>query len=207
MNTGESPLLVKLAEQNPRRIYRQGTTILNEGDSGDELFVLLAGRIRVFSDNAADREITYGEYDPIAVFGEMALDGGRRSATVVALERSECAVITRQNLLDAFRQMPEIAMELLALVIGRARNMTESTRSLALLDVYGRLRELLERNAAPGSATYEGTLVGQTHKAIASRIGASREMVSRLLKDLERGGYIEVQGKTLRVVRSLPERW
>ncbi|MCP5265863.1 MAG: Crp/Fnr family transcriptional regulator [Burkholderiaceae bacterium] len=207
MNLDADSRLGQLAKHSPRRRYRKGAIIVNEGAHGGDLYALIAGRVRVFSTSVDGREITFGEYEPFTVIGEMSLDGGPRSASVEAIEPSEFAIITRESLIAQIRESPDLAIELITLVIQRARASTESTRSLALLDVYSRLRELIERDAVPGPDGVAEHPRAQTHRVIASKIGASREMVSRLLKDLERGGYVELVGRRLRVLRRLPERW
>ena len=137
----------------------------------------------------------------------MSLDGGPRSASVITLEPTACVVITRQTLRDHIAANPEFAFELLSRVIHRARLATQSARSMALLDVYGRVVQLLNDLAVPQA---EGErLIGTrlTHQEIASRVGCSREMVSRLMKDLESGGYLRMQAKTVLLMRPLPARW
>jgi CRP/FNR family transcriptional regulator, cyclic AMP receptor protein len=196
-----------LAERGELRSYRKGTLIIEEGSQGDLFYVLLRGKVKAFSINDREREITYGVYGPGDYFGEMSLDGGPRSASVITLEATRCVVLTRHSLREHIGQHPEFAFELLSRVIRRARLATANARSLALLDVYGRLVQTLEALAQPQA---DGTrLVGErlTHADLASRVGCSREMVSRLLKDLERGGHIWLQGRLWVLAARLPARW
>jgi CRP/FNR family cyclic AMP-dependent transcriptional regulator len=137
----------------------------------------------------------------------MALDGGKRSASVITLESTACAVVTRQTLLAHVAQYPEFAFELLALVIRRARLATSTARQMALDDVYGRLKSYLESSAVK---TDEGMLLIRervTQEEIGFRLGCSRGMVARLMKDLERGGYIAHQPAGLALLRPLPSKW
>jgi len=190
----------------PRR-FRKGMHLINEGERGDTLFIILSGRVRAYSVDLRDREITYGVYGPGETLGEMSLDGGPRSASVVALEPTRCAVVTRETLLGHFASHPEFALELLSKVIARARMATLSARNMALLDVYGRVIQLLDALAVgqpDGTRLIEERL---THAEIASRVGCSREMVSRLLKDLETGAYIRTEQRRLLLLRQLPARW
>lgn len=190
----------------PRR-YRKGMHLINEGEHGDTLFIILSGRVRAYSVDLRDREITYGVYGPGETLGEMSLDGGPRSASVVALEPTRCAVVTRETLLGHIARHPEFALELLAKVIARARMATLSARNMALLDVYGRVIQLLEALAV---AQPDGTRLIEerlTHAEIASRVGCSREMVSRLMKDLETGAYVRSEPRRLLLLRPLPARW
>lgn len=190
------------------RRYRKGTLLIQEGDQGETLFIILSGRLRSFSEGENEREITYGVYGPGEYLGEMSLDGGRRSANVITLEASTCVVVTRQTLEAFIAERPQFAFELLAKVIRRARVATLSARQLALNDAYGRLKLLLEALAEPARA--DGSRVVHerlTHRDMSNRLGCSREMVSRLMKDLERGGHLHSDGKELVLARALPARW
>ncbi len=117
-------------------------------------------------------------------------------------------MLTRQTLCEHIKAEPEFAFELIERVIRRARLATQSARSMALLDVYGRVVQLLESLAvsrADGLRVIEERL---THAEIAARVGCSREMVSRLMKDLVAGCYLRrgpASGWT--VLRSLPQAW
>ncbi|MDO9202956.1 MAG: helix-turn-helix domain-containing protein, partial [Hydrogenophaga sp.] len=103
---------------------------------------------------------------------------------------------------------PEFSMELLARVIRRARLATESARSVALIDVYGRLVRLLNQIAGDCNANGERVLQERlTHQAMAQHLACSREMVSRLLKDLETGGYVAVRDRWIWLLKPLPARW
>ena len=195
-----------VARGQPRR-FRKGVLLIQEGDHGDTLFVVLSGRVKAFSTDERDREIVYGVYGPGEYLGEMSLDGGLRSASVITLEATVCAVVTRQTLREHIAANPEFAFELLSRVIHRARVATQSARSMALLDVYERVVRLLESESL---AQADGTRVialRPTHREIASRVGCSREMVSRLMKDLERGGYLRLDGAQMSLDKPLPRRW
>ena len=195
-----------LAARGVQRSYRKGTLIIEEGSQGDALYLLLRGRVKAFSSDARGREVTYGVYGAGDYFGEMSLDGGPRSASVLVEQASTCAVLTRQTLREHIAAEPEFAFELIGRVIRRARLATQSARSMALLDVYGRVVQLLESLAqvqADGTRVIAERL---THAVIAARVGCSREMVSRLMKDLERGAYVVREGPGL-VLRNVPAHW
>src|SRR6195952_4014036 len=138
-----------LAGQGAIRRYRKNTLLIQEGDQGDTIFIILSGRLRAFSAGERGRELTYGAYGPGEYIGEMSLDGGLRSASVITLETSECSVVTRQSLERHIAANPEFAFELLSKVIRRARAATLSAKQLALNDVYGRLSLLLNSLAVP----------------------------------------------------------
>lgn len=196
-----------LAERGVLRSFKKGTLIITEGELGDTLFVVVSGRVKAYSMDDRGREVTFGSYGPGEYLGEMSLDGGPRSANVITLEPTICALVYRLALTQHFAAHPDFAFELLTKVISRARAATQTVRDLALLDVYGRVARLLESLAVlqtDGSRVITERL---THADIASRAGCSREMVSRLIKDLEKGEYLTMQGHAIRLNRSLPARW
>jgi CRP/FNR family cyclic AMP-dependent transcriptional regulator len=199
--------LQALAARGTVRSYRKNSIILNEGEPGDSLMVLLQGRVKAFANDEHGREITYGTIDAGDYFGEMSLDGGNRSASVMTLEPCVCSVVPRSAVHDHLRQDPDFALSLVTQVIHRARKATESARQMALLDVYGRVINVLEGEQGAATPQAPVQLTQITHQQIASRVGASREMVSRLLKDLEKGGYIELGVKRITLVKKLPARW
>ncbi len=202
----EDPALRELAARGTTRSYRKDVLIIQEGDLGDTLYIILSGRVKVFASGENDREVVIDTHGPGEYVGEMSLDGGPRSASVITLEPTVCAVVTRITLRDHIARHPEFAFELLGRVIRRARRATASVKSLALLDVYGRVRQLFDDLAIErdGVRFIPEKL---THKDIASRVGSSREMVSRLLADLERGGYLESEGKVITLKKRLPPAW
>ncbi|MEY2874096.1 MAG: hypothetical protein RLZZ373_1467 [Pseudomonadota bacterium] len=202
-----SPALTALASRAVPRRYRKGVILIQEGEFGDTLYIVLAGRIKVFSLGPNDREITFGLYGVGEFVGEMSLDGGPRAASVITVEPTTCVVITRPTLLEHIAQYPEFAFELLSKVITRARTATRDARNMALMDSYGRLVALIDDLAVPQDDGTRRIVSRVTHAEIASRIGCSREMVSRLLKDLERGGYTATIGRGLHILKPLPNRW
>lgn len=197
-----------LAAQGVQRRYRRGTLLIQEGETGDTLYIVLQGRLRAFLSDNNGRELTLGLYGPLEYVGEMSLDGGPRSANVEAAEPSTCAVVSRATLLAYIAEHPEFALELMARLIRRARLATESARSVALIDVYGRLVRLLNSLAQIPNERGERALKERlTHQQMAQHLACSREMVSRLLKDLETGGYIGVRERWIWLLKTLPARW
>lgn len=201
------PELRSLARRGVQRSYRKNAVLINEGEAGDSLFVLLKGSVKVFAMDEHGREITYGTVHAGDYFGEMSLDGGPRSASVMTLEPCTCAVLSRTDVSEHLVDEPEFALNLVIQVIRRARSATETARSMALLDVYGRLIALLEERRGDATGGGSATLESITHQDIANRVGASREMVSRLLKDLEKGGYIELGIRRITLLKKPPSRW
>jgi CRP/FNR family transcriptional regulator, cyclic AMP receptor protein len=211
-----SPAIAALAQTGTQRSYKKGSVIVNEGDNGDTLLVLLNGSVRIYGTSTDhhghSREVTYGTIDAPDYFGEMSLDGGARSASVEALTACTCSVITRQRVRQQLATNPDLAYELICKITTRARTATATVRNMALLDAYGRLVQVLQEIVEP--AATEGPFKGQqkiptrtTHAALAQRIGTSREMVSKLLRDLEKGGYVRTEGRGMWLMKKLPGRW
>ncbi|WBY00425.1 Crp/Fnr family transcriptional regulator [Ramlibacter tataouinensis] len=196
-----------LALRGVVRSYRKNTILVQEGERGDSTFVLLQGKAKVYSNDAEGREIVYSVVGPGDYFAEMWLDGGPRCASVMTLEPCICAIVGSDDFRDHFARDPAFALELVSRLIRRVREATLKARELALLDVYGRVVRALEAHEGPAVPGRPVVLSPITHQAIASRVGSSREMVSRLLKDLERGGYLELGVKRITLRRKLPARW
>ena len=197
-----------LARLGVQRRYRRGALLIQEGETGDTLYIVQQGRLRAFLADGNGKELTLGSYGPMEYVGEMSLDGGPRSANVEASENCTCSVVSREVLLSYIASEPEFALELMARLIRRARLVTESARSVALIDVYGRLVRLLNQMARePNEAGERALRERMTHQAMAQHLACSREMVSRLLRDLETGGYIAVRERWIWLLKPLPARW
>ncbi len=198
-----------LAARGVVRSYPKKAVLINEADAGDSIYVLIKGSVKVFSMDDSGREITYTTIHEADYFGEMSLDGGSRSASVITLEPTTCSIVSRAAVEEHLVAHPEFAMNLVVQVIRRARAATDAARNMALLDVYGRLVTVLEKHDGANTKNADGSIVLEaiTHQEIASRVGASREMVSRLLKDLEKGNYIEMGTKRIVLLKKLPARW
>ena len=199
--------LRELAQRGDVRRYRKGTILIHEGDAGATMFIVLSGRVKVFCTDANDKEITFGIFGPGEYVGEMALDGGARSASVITQLPSVCSIISRTTLLAFIGQYPEFSLQVLSKVIRRLRLATRDARNLAFIDVYGRLTRCLYELATEQADGSQRIVERITHQEIASRVGCSREMVSRILKDLESGGYIQVLDRHLVLMKKLPQRW
>jgi CRP/FNR family cyclic AMP-dependent transcriptional regulator len=195
-----------LARRGDVRALRKGVQIITEGDRGDSLFIVLQGGLRAFSVAPDGREVTYADYGPGEYVGEMSLDGGPRSANVETTVASVCVLVTRPTLERHLQEDPSFAFDLLAKVIRRARAATVGMKGIALNTVYGRLKALLEQEAMPGD---QGLPVWRmpTHLAISRRLGCSREMVTRLIVDLEHGGYVRTGHGQIVLCRALPAKW
>lgn len=201
------PMVRELAARGQTRTFPKNTVIINEGDRGDSLFVILSGKVKVYVSDDDGREMILDIHGPGDYVGEMSLDGRPRSASVMTLEPSTCAVVTRDALREAIANNPDVAMALISTLIDRARIATDNVKNLALMDVYGRVARLLLSLAKEQP---DGKLVvpeRMTQQDIADRVGASRDMISRIFKDLTVGGYITVVDRQITINRKPPARW
>ena len=196
----------ELAALGRVRSYPRSTVFITEGDSSDTLFVILSGKVKAFVSDSEGHELILNTQGAGEYVGEMALDGKPRSASVVTLEPSTFSVVQREPLREAIRRNPDFALDMIAKVIERARESTENVKNLALLDVYGRVARLLLNMAVEteGKLRIPDKL---TQQEIAERVGASRDMVSRIFRDLTIGGYITVENRYITINKKPPARW
>ena len=195
-----------LAPHGVARAFPKHAVVVNEGDDSDSLYVLLAGRVKVFITGDDGREVVVNVIETGDYFGEMSIDGGSRSASVMTLEPCRFFIIPQGDVKGLLTANPQFARDLIEKLIGKVRSLTGKVRDLALKDVYGRFVRFTEENAVErdGERVIPERL---TQHEIAARIGGSREMVSRILRDLAAGGYLAVDGKHLRILKKLPEHW
>ena len=196
-----------LAAVVTRKSTPRSTTVMASGDVTDSLYIVLSGRLKVLMSDAEGKEVILSILGPGEFFGEMGLlDDSPRSASVVSIEPCELLSITKRDFKKCLADNFEMAMAVMRGLVRRLREADRKIGSLALLDVYGRVARLL----LDMSETIEGEKIVTKRlpkQDIAKMIGASREMVSRVMKDLQMGGYIEMRGSTivLRDTIVLPE--
>jgi CRP/FNR family cyclic AMP-dependent transcriptional regulator len=203
----QDQLLRDIARQGGFRRYAANTIIISEGDAADSLYIILTGRVKVYSSNDAGKEITIVTYGPGEYVGELALDGGVRSASVKTLEPTSCSVVSGSNLREFIAAHPDFGMHLIYKLIWRLRQATGSVKSLALQDVYGRIVRLLDELAVLKQGAERAVTERLTQQDIADRVGSSREMVSRIFKDLNSGGYVSVSSGRIRILKQPPSAW
>jgi len=180
-----------------RKSAPRSTTIMAGGDPTDSLYIVLSGRLKVMMSDAEGKEVILSILTAGEFFGEMGLiDDEPRSATVVTIEPCELLSIAKRDFKKCMAENFEMSMAVMRGLVKRLREADRKIGSLALLDVYGRVARLLLDMAE----TVDGEKVVTKRlpkQDIAKMIGASREMVSRVMKDLQMGGYIEVRGSTI----------
>ena len=188
----------RFAELTRERAYPKGSVILFQDDLGDSLFVLRAGRVKVVLIGEDGREVILGVLEPGAHFGELALiDDQPRSAHVIAMDDSQLLILRREDFRRRVEANPSVAWALLTELSRRLRRADVKIGGLVLLDVPGRIaRLLLDLADESGSDAIEKPL---THQTIAQMIGASRETVSRAMKEFQDAGLITVERRRISV--------
>ena len=185
----------------------RGEAIVREGEPSESFYVILSGRVKVYSSDEDGNEIILNFQGPGEYFGEMALiDETTRSATVETLEETRLAIISKEAFRSCFAMRPEIEF-VIREYVRRVRVLTEKVKSLGLEDVYGRVTRSL---AALATLREDKKMVIEqrlTHQDIANMVGSSREMVSRIMADLSRGGYIAVEEKRITINKKFPAEW
>ncbi len=186
-----------LASVVGRRSVPRSTTVMASGDATDSLYIVLSGRLKVLMSDAEGKEVILSIIGPGEFFGEMGLiDDSPRSASVLAIEPCELLSISKRDFKKCMAENFDMAMAVMRGLVRRLREADRKIGSLALLDVYGRVARLLLDMAetVDGEKMVTKRLPKQD---IAKMIGASREMVSRVMKDLQMGGYIEMRGSNI----------
>jgi len=189
------------------RQFPKNTVLIQEGDRSDALYILQSGKAKVYLANDDGKEIVLNVLKSGDYFGEMSLlDHQPRSASVMTLVSSKITIITNHDFEQTLLKNPAIAINLIKGLLKTLRLLTDNVRSLALLDVYGRVARVLMSCARPEIDDNESFIIDEpmTHQDLANRVGASREMISRILKDLSKGGYINNKGKQIVINSRLP---
>jgi CRP/FNR family cyclic AMP-dependent transcriptional regulator len=196
-------LLAALASHGNTRPFRANAILITEGDAGDSLYIVLTGRLRTFASSEDGRDVVLAEHGPGEYVGELSLDGRARSASVRTLEASTCCVVQGAQLRGFLAEHPDFALHLSQKLTRMVRRLTEQVKSLALQDVYGRMvRVLMELSDASGSERVVREKL--TQQDIADRVGSSREMINRVMKDLTAGGYVGLRDGRYVILRKLP---
>lgn len=191
--------LQRLSQVAVRRRAGRNEQVVRAGEDAESLIVLLTGRAKVTNFDEEGREIILAWLGPGEFFGEMGLiDGSPRSASVVAVEPCELLTIGKTEFQRCMQENFQVAQKLMQILVRRLREADRNIESLALLDVYGRVARLL----LDLSEEEDGKrLVRQkiSKQDMARMIGASREMVSKVMRDLEVGGYIISSGDIITI--------
>ena len=187
------------------RSYPKDAIVATEGDRLDLFNIILSGKIQFFWHDQAGHQVKLGIDGPGGHYADVTLDGESILMSVIALEDLRVASIPMIELKPLLLLHPQVGFDLLMDVVARLRRLVERTRSFTMEDVYGRVVKLL---LAAAVKTDDRLVTDRlTHAEIGKRVGATREMVGRVMRDLTRGGYIEVTRGHVTIVRSPPKRW
>ena len=199
-------LLASLEGYGETRDFEADDVLFHEGEASSHLYILLSGELQVFASKNG-RELVYSTLHPREYFGELSLDGNPRSASVRAVAPSRCLVIPGDTARTLVRTRPEFAGHLVDKLIHLLRRSTHTLKRMALDDVYERIVALIDEEAVlDGGVLHLPRAL--TQQEIAKRIGASREMVNHVLRELKRGGFVaKVPKLGLAIRKNLPMHW
>lgn len=196
--------LAKLEQVSTLRKYPKNAILFMEGDDTGQLYIVQSGLVCVYTDDDDGRQLVLNYMAEGDYFGELSLlDRQPRSASARVTEDSQLLTISREAFRTFLQDHPGLYEKLIVELVSRIRDLTSNVKDMALLDVYGRVAHTLERLCQENNDSAPKL----THQSIANMVGASREMVSRVMKELVVGGYIEMECKKIRILKSFPKNW
>ena len=197
--------LDELEQLSVLRRYPKNTILFIEGDDSTHLYIVKKGKVSASVAGDDGREVILNYMGEGDYFGELALlDGQPRSATVRTVTACEVVAIARSSFQELLKTNPEFVTQVVAELTKRVRDLTDSVKDLALLDVYGRVSNVLEKLSDENGRIDQPKV---THQDIANMVGSSREMVSRIMKQLMIGEYIEQCSQFIQIKKKLPKGW
>lgn len=186
------------------KTYPKNTVLFSRGDETNALYIIETGKVKSLLMDEDGREMILNIHGPGECFGEIALiDGQPRSATMMTKETTRVVLIYKKDFLAVLERSRDFAMNLMNLLIERLRRATDKIESLAFQDVYGRVVNILLQLSedADGRKIVREPL---THQEIANMVGSSREMVSKIIKEMTVGGYLSIEKKSITINKQLP---
>lgn len=193
--------LKQLKEISRKKSFAKNTVIISQGDQTDSLYVVLKGRAHAVGSNEHGKQIVLNIFRANDYFGEMSfIDGETRCATIITKTASQFLVIPAEGFKQIVSLNPQMMTHLVIGLLQKIRRATCQIEALAFKDVYGRIARFL------GDAADDHGRINEpvTHAEIAQMVGASREMVSRIMKTLSDGGYVLRRKGRLQIVKRLP---
>jgi CRP/FNR family transcriptional regulator, cyclic AMP receptor protein len=184
--------------------YRVGTIIVQEGEPAESLYWIISGELVVYVEDEDGHVLELNRLRADDYLGELLFGSPMRTASVRTVTAAKLCRVSHTELEALLLEQPVIALEIIRMLAQRLAALTSTVRGIALTDVYGRLQRHLTEHAA---ADAPFRVVTASQQEIADRVGASRSMVNRLLKDLEAGGYVAIERRRIRVLKALPRRW
>lgn len=199
--------IAALAEHAKLVRFPKQAVIISEGDETRSLYIILAGKVRVFTSDEKSKEVTLLVQEPGSCFGELALLGNvPRSASVETLEKTVCALILKDDFKNWLASHPDVVIDLLSALTEKIRQLTDRVKQMALSNVYERTVKVLQDMAdkEDGISVIRNR---PTQQELANMVGSSREMINKVMKELTRGGYVVIKDKMLRIEHKPPSSW
>lgn len=187
--------------------FKKNSILMSEGETGESLYIIETGSVRIYVSDEQGAEMTIFVQGPGSYIGEISLlDGSPRTASVVALEQTKVLMISKASFFECVSKNPQIAFRIIQSVTQRLRKATDDLRNLALKSVYQRLAyKLMELSTEQNGKRELPRKYSQ--QELANMVGASREMVGKILAELNCGGYINIAGPRMQLIRKLPNDW
>ncbi len=205
--------LALLAEHSREVQFRKNAILMTEGDMGESMYVIQSGMVKVFVSDEDGKELVLYEQGAGAVIGDIALlDDEPRSASVSTLDKTTALMIGKSSFIQCITQSPEMSLGIIRSLTQRLRQATEGSRSLALDNVYRRLADKLQELGVekPDNGKSQNAFQLEkkySHQDLGNMIGASREMVGKVMAELVKGEYVELQDGIIHVHKKLPRNW
>ena len=200
-NDIEESELIKIVRVGVRKKYKKGSIILLEEESGAALFVIIGGKVKIVRTDDDGREVILSILGENDFFGEMSiLDGLARSASVVAITKTELFMIHRRDFLKLMHDFPAVAISLLKELTMRLRKADAQIKSLSLKDAAGRVANVILQLADDIGKIRKGRVEIDElplQQDLGNMAGTSRETISRMVHLFIKKGHLELQGNKL----------
>lgn len=197
-----------LAEHSREVQFRKNAILMTEGDAGESMYVIQSGTVKVFVSDEDGKELVLYEQGAGAVIGDIALlDDEPRSASVSTLEKTTALMIGKSSFIQCLKESPEMSLGIIRSLTQRLRQATEGSRSLALDNVYRRLADKLQELGVDRTDNTFRLEKKYSHQDLGNMIGASREMVGKVMAELVKGEYLQIQDGVIHVLKKLPRNW
>jgi len=202
----EDALRVVIKKSRPLK-FRRGAILMSEGETGESLYIINSGKVKIYLSDEDGNEITLFIEGPGSYIGEISLlDNSPRTASAVTLEKTEVISISKNDFIDVITENPDIAFNIINALTQKMRRATDTIGALALKNVYQRLAlKLLE--LAEDDDGVKVIPTRYSHLELSKMIGASREMVGKVMAELVQGDYIETREKKLYLLKDFPHDW
>lgn len=197
-----------LASKSRRHTFKKNTILMPEGETGECLYLIETGTVKVFVGDEDGRELVLYQEGPGTCIGDISLlDDAPRSASVVTLEKTTAWSISKHDFLDCIQSNPAMSLGIIRTLTRRLRDATGGIRSLAMDNVYRRLADKLVELSTESDDGEISLHKKYSHQDLGNMIGASREMVGKVMSELLSGDYIELRDKRIFITKNLPRNW